>query len=96
MQSCHSSKTPVIAKAVAVAITINPPAIVNNVRFFLSNLSESIPANGDISKNGSIEANVNNPTRPDLSESARTYHWLAIKNVQALAPPRAFEAHAYL
>ena len=33
---------------------------------------------------------------PDLSESARTYHWLAIKNVQALAPPRAFEAHAYL
>ena len=59
---------------VATVMIINPPAIDIAVRFFLSNLSENIPPNGDTMRNGNIEANVNNPTNEDLSDSARTYH----------------------
>ena len=72
------------------------PAWVIAVSFFLSVLSARIQPIGETIRYGSIDANVNKPTKTDLSDSESTYHWLAIKNVHVLAPPSAFAPQMYL
>ena len=77
-------------------MTTKVPPVVIAVSRFLSIRSEKIPPKGEANRKGSIEAKVNKPTKPELSDSASTYHWLAIRKVHVLAPPSALAAQVNL
>ena len=90
---CHSVRAPVVARTVTMAVSRALEMNVTRAMPRRSIASAISPANGDATRNGSMDAKVTMPTSPELSDFSRMSQDTATMNVHIPAPEHIFDDH---